>query len=60
MNLIVINYVFGGSGGMRGKSLSNKKAIIILSVNQSECRKLRSVSSRIGFSLVTGIEESAC
>ena len=30
----------GGSGGMRGKSLLNEKAIIILSLNQSECRKL--------------------
>ena len=46
---------------MRGKSLLNEKAIIILSLNQSECRKLlRSVSSRIGFSLDTGIEESVC
>ena len=46
---------------MRGKSLLNEKAIIILSLNQSECRKLlRSASSRIGFSLDTGIEESAC
>ena len=61
MNLILINCVFGGSGGMRGKSLLNEKAIIILSLNQSECRKLlRSASSRIGFSLDTGIEESAC
>ena len=42
---------------MRGKSLLNEKAIIILSLNQSECRKLlRSASSRIGFSLDTGIE----
>ena len=40
---------------MRGKSLLNEKAIIILSLNQSE-----SASSRIGFSLDTGIEESAC
>ena len=32
---------------MRGKSLLNEKAIIILSLNQSECRKLlRSASSR--------------
>ena len=32
-----------------------------LSLNQSECSKsLRSVSSRIGFSRDTGIEESAC
>ena len=48
---------------MRGKSLLNEKAIIILILNQSECRKLlRSASSRIGFSLDTGIlvEESAC
>ena len=45
---------------MRGKSLLNEKAIIILSLNQSECRKfLRSASSRIGFNLDTGIEESA-
>ena len=44
---------------MRGKSLLNEKAIIILSLNQ--CRKLlRSASSRIGFSRDTGIEESAC
>ena len=44
---------------MRGKSLLNEKAIIILSLNQSECRKLlRSASSRIGFSLDTRIEES--
>ena len=46
---------------MRGKSLLNEKAMIILSLNQSECRKLlRSASSRIGFSRDTGIEESAC
>ena len=46
---------------MRGKSLLNENVIIILSLNQSECRKLlRSASSRIGFSLDTGIEESAC
>ena len=46
---------------MQGKSLLNEKAIIILSLNQSECRKLlRSASSRIGFSRDTGIEESAC
>ena len=46
---------------MRGKSLLNEKAIIILSLNQSECRKLlRSASSRIGFSRDTGIEASAC
>ena len=45
---------------MRGKSLSNEKAIIILSLNQSECPKLlRSASSRTGFSIDTGIEESA-
>ena len=46
---------------MRGKSLLNEKAMIILSLNQSKCRKLlRSASSRIGFSRDTGIEESAC
>ena len=46
---------------MWGKSLFNEKAIIILSLNQSECRKLlRSASSRIGFSLDTRMEESAC
>ena len=46
---------------MRGKSLLNEKAIIILSLNQSEWHKLlRSASSRIGFSLDTGIEERAC
>ena len=46
---------------MRGKSLLNEKAIIIFSLNQSECRKLlRSASSRIGFSRDTGIEASAC
>ena len=46
---------------MRGKSLLHEKAIIILSLNQSECcQLLRSASSRIGFSLDTGIEESAC
>ena len=46
---------------MRGKSLLNENAIIILSSNQSECRKLlRSASSRIGFSLDTGMEERAC
>ena len=34
---------------MRGKSLLNENAIIILSLNQSEWRKLlRSASSRIG------------
>ena len=56
-----INCVLGGSGGMRGKSLLNEKAIIIFSLNQSECRKLlRSASSRIGFSRDTGIEKSAC
>ena len=44
---------------MRGKSLLNEKAILILSFNQSECRKLlRSASSRIGFSLDTRIEEN--
>ena len=46
---------------MQGKSLLNEKAILIFSLNQSECRKLmRSASSRIGFSLDTGMEESAC
>ena len=61
MNLILINCVLGGSDGMRGKSLLNENAIIILSLNQSEWRKLlRSASSRIGFSLDTGIEERAC
>ena len=41
---------------MRGKSLLNEKAIIIISLNQSECRKLlRSASSRIGFSRDTGL-----
>ena len=61
MNLILINCVIGGSGGMRGKSLLNENAIIILSLNQSKCRKhLRSASPMIGFSLDTGIEESAC
>ena len=46
---------------MRGKSLLNEKAILILSLNQSECRKLlRSASSRIGFSRDTGIRKSAC
>ena len=45
---------------MRGKSLLNEKAIIILSLNQAEFRKLlQSASSRIGFSLDTRIEESA-
>ena len=45
---------------MRRKSLLNEKAIIIISLNQSECRKLlQSASSKIGFSRVTGIEESA-
>ena len=59
MNFILINCVLGGICGIRGKSLLNEKAIIILSLNQSECRKLlRSASSRIGFSLDTGIEES--
>ena len=47
MNFILINCVLGGSCGMRGKSLLNEKAIIILSLNQSECRKLlRSASSK--------------
>ena len=46
---------------MRGKSLLNENAIINLSLDQSEWRKLlRSASSRIGFSLDTGIEERAC
>ena len=46
---------------MRGKSFLNEKAILILSLNQSECRKLlRSASSRIGLSRDTGIEKSAC
>ena len=61
LNFIFINCVLGGSCGMRGKSLLNEKAIIIFSINQSECRKLlRSASSRIGVSLDTGTEESAC
>ena len=61
MNLILMNCVLGGSDGMRGKSLLNENTIIILSLNQSEWRKLlRSASSRIGFSLDTGIEERAC
>ena len=61
INELNFNCVLGGSVGMRGKSLLNEKAIIILSLNQSECRKLlRSASSRIGFSRDTGIEESAC
>ena len=56
-----MNCVLGGSGGMRGKSLLNENAIIILSLNQSECRKLlRSASFKIGSSLDTEIEESAC
>ena len=56
MNLILMNCVLGGSDGMRGKSLLNENAIIILSLNQSEWRKLlRSASSRIGFSLDTGL-----
>ena len=50
MNLSLINCVLGGSYGMRGKSLLNEKAIIILSLNQSECRKLlRSASSNYNF-----------
>ena len=58
--LIFDKLCFGGSDGMQGKSLLNEKAIIILSLNKSECRKLlRSASSMIGFSLDTGIEESA-
>ena len=45
-NLILINCVLGGSVDMRGKSLLNEKAIIILCLNQSECLKLlRSASS---------------
>ena len=57
----MINYVLGVSAGMWRNSLFNENAIIILSLNQSECRKLlRSASSRIGFSQDTGIEESAC
>ena len=55
MNLI--NCALGGSCGMRGKSSLNENAIIILSLNQSECRKLLQLaSSRIGFSLDTGID----
>ena len=58
MNLILINCVLGGSGGMRGKSLLNENAIIILSLNQSEWGKLLwSASSRIGFSLVEKSEK---
>ena len=34
----LINCVLGGSGGMRGKSLLNEKVIVILSLNQCECR----------------------
>ena len=61
MNLILINCVLGGSVGIRGKSLLNENVIIILSLNQSECLKLlRSLPSTIGFSLETGLEESAC
>ena len=61
MNFILINCVLGVSCGMQGKSLLNEKAIIILSLNQSVCRKiLQSASSRICFSLDIGIEESAC
>ena len=42
-------------------ALLNEKVLIILSLNQSECRKLlRSVSSRIIFSRDTGIEKSTC
>ena len=52
---------FGGSGGMRGKSLLNEKAILILSLYLSECcKRMQSSSSRIDFSLDTGIEECAC
>ena len=59
--VLLRNCVVGDSVGMRWKSLLNETVIIILSLNQSECRKLlRSASSRIGFSLDTGIEESAC
>ena len=61
LNLILINCVLEGRGGMRGKSILNENVIIIFSLNKSECRKLlRSASSRTGFSLDTGIEESAC
>ena len=61
MNLILMNCVLGRSDGMRGKRLLNEDAIIILSLNQSDWRKLlRSASSKIGFSLDTGIEERAC
>ena len=61
MYLILINCDLGGSCCMQGKGLLHEKAIFILSLNKSECRKLlRSASSRIGFSLDTGIEESAC
>ena len=48
---------------MRGNILLNEKTIItgIWSLNESECRKLlRSASSRIGFSLDTGIGEISC
>ena len=61
MNLVLINCVLGGSSGMQGTSLLNENVMIILSLNQSECRYLlRSASSRIGFNLDAGIEESAC
>ena len=38
MNFILINCVLGESCGMWGKSLLNEKAILILSLNQSECQ----------------------
>ena len=58
-----MNGDLGGSVnvGIRGKSLLNEKAIIILSLNQSECLKLLwSASSRICFCRDAGIEESEC
>ena len=54
MNLMLINCVLGGSGGLRGKSLLNENAIIILNLNVVS---LRSASSKIGCILDTGIEE---
>ena len=60
-NLILMNCVFGGSDGTRGNSLLNGNEMMILSFTQSKFRiLLRSASSRIGFNLDTGIEESAC
>ena len=60
-NLILMNCVFGGSDGTRGNSLLNENEMMILSFTQSKFRiLLRSASSRIGFNLDTGIEESAC